>query len=135
MGWLIMSTATSAARRCVRTASMQLQRTKQEVIEDATQRLIGFYHPIRIYLFGSEARGEVGPGSDLDFLVVVPDDTPEVKMRGGEVYSSLSGLGMPTDVIPWRESDFKRRAAWVRSSLPGDCDPGRQAALRVRVKR
>ena len=97
---------------------MQLQPTKQEVIEEMTRRLVTFYRPVRIYLFGSEARGEAGPDSDLDFLVVVPDDTPEQTMRSGEIYSLLSGLGTPKDVIPWRQTDFERRAAYVRASLP-----------------
>jgi predicted nucleotidyltransferase len=97
---------------------MHLQLTKQEVIEEMTRRLVEFYRPVRIYLFGSEARGEAGPDSDLDFLVVVPDDTPEEKMRCGDVYSLLSGFGMAKDVIPWRLSHFEERAAYVRASLP-----------------
>jgi uncharacterized protein len=96
---------------------MQIRLTKEEVIEEMTRRLVEFYRPVRIYLFGSEARGEAGPDSDLDFLVVVPDDTPEPTMRSSEAYSRLSGLGMPKDVIPWRQSDFEARAAYVRSSL------------------
>ena len=97
---------------------MQVQLTKQEVIEEMTRRLVEFYRPVRIYLFGSEARGEAGPDSDLDFLVVVPDDTPEPIMRSSEGHSRLSGLGMSKDVIPWRQSDFEARAAYVRASLP-----------------
>ncbi|MBI5085382.1 MAG: nucleotidyltransferase domain-containing protein [Acidobacteria bacterium] len=97
---------------------MEHQLSKQEVIEEMTRRLVEYYRPVRIYLFGSEARGEAGPDSDLDFLVVVPDDTPEPIMRSGEVYSRLSGLGMPKDVIPWRQSDFDGRAAHVVASLP-----------------
>jgi len=89
-----------------------------EVIEEMTRRLVEFYRPVRIYLFGSEARGEAGPDSDLDFLVVVRDDTPEPVMRTSAGYSRLSGLGMPKDVIPWRQSDFEARAAYVRASLP-----------------
>jgi hypothetical protein len=48
----------------------------------------------------------------------VPDDTAEQVMRGGEVYKVLSGVGIPKDVIPWRQSDFEGRAAYVRASLP-----------------
>jgi predicted nucleotidyltransferase len=97
---------------------MQVQLTKQEVIEKMTRRLVEFYRPVRICLFGSEARGEAGPDSDLDFLVVVRDDTPEPMMRSSDGYSRLSGFGMPKDVIPWRQSDFEGRAAHVRASLP-----------------
>ncbi len=97
---------------------MQAQLTKQEAIQEMARRLVEFYRPVRIYLFGSEARGEAGPDSDLDFLVVMPDDTPEPIMRSCEVYSRLSEFGIPKDVIPWRQSDFEGRAAHVRASLP-----------------
>jgi len=97
---------------------MPIQLTKQEVIEEMTRRLVEFYHPVRIYLFGSEARGDAGPDSDLDFLVVVPDETPEHLMRSADVYSRLSGFGAAKDVIPWRRSDFEARAAYVKASLP-----------------
>ena len=50
--------------------------------------------------------------------MVVPDDTPEPMMRSSEGYLRLSGLGMPKDVIPWRQSDFEARAAYVVASLP-----------------
>ena len=46
--------------------------TRDEAIASITGRLVEYYQPERIYLFGSEARGEAGPDSDLDFCVVVP---------------------------------------------------------------
>ena len=50
--------------------------TKREAIDEITRRLVEYYRPVRIYLFGSEARGDAGPDSDLDFCVVLPDDAP-----------------------------------------------------------
>ena len=97
---------------------MKSQPTKQEAIEEITRRLVNFYHPVRVYLFGSEARGDAGPDSDLDFLIVVPDGTPDSVFRSGEVYGHLRGVGKPVDVVPWRRSDFDGRAAHVRTSLP-----------------
>jgi len=97
---------------------MQTQLTKQETIEEIIRRLVEFYRPIRIYLFGSEARGESGPDSDLDFLVVVPDGLPDSIFRNGDVYGRLRGIGVPVDVVPWRRSDFEGRSAHVRTSLP-----------------
>lgn len=113
---------------------------KEEVIEEMTRRLVEFYRPVRIYLFGSEARGDAGPDSDLDFLVVVPDDTPEQKMRDGGIYSYLGGLGMPKDVVPWRQTDFDARAAYVVASLPatvhakGSCSMSRNEILRSETR-
>jgi predicted nucleotidyltransferase len=92
--------------------------TKQETIEEITRRLVEFYQPVRIYLFGSQARGDSGPDSDLDFLVVVPDDAPKEQLRGGDSYSLLRDIREAIGVIPWRQTDFDGRAAYVRASLP-----------------
>ncbi len=92
--------------------------TRDDAIAEITRRLVEFYTPERVYLFGSVARGDDGPDSDLDFLVVVPDDAPKEQLRGGGIYSRLAGIGHAVDVIPWRQSDFDGRAAYVRASLP-----------------
>ena len=92
--------------------------TRDEAIASITGRLVEYYHPERIYLFGSEARGEAGPDSDLDFCVVVPDDAPAGLLRDGGIYSLLRGVGYPKDIVPWRRGDFDARAAHVRASLP-----------------
>jgi hypothetical protein len=84
---------------------------------------------VRIYLFGSEARGESGPDSDVDFLDVLPDDAPERVTRSGEVYLRLSGFGVAKDVVPWRRSDFERRAAHVKASFPATVAASPEDAL------
>ena len=66
--------------------------TREQAIAEITRRLVEFYQPDRIYLFGSVARGDDGPDSDLDFLVVVPDYAPPKLMRAGEIYSHLRGI-------------------------------------------
>lgn len=98
--------------------AVQAQLTKQEIIEEITRRLVDYYHPVRIYLFGSEARGDAGPDSDLDFMVVVPDTASDELMRSRDLHTFLSGVGAATDVIPWRQTDFEGRAAYVIASLP-----------------
>ena len=45
------------------------------------RRLIKAYEPDRIYLFGSTARGDSGPDSDYDLMVVVPDGAPPERRR------------------------------------------------------
>jgi predicted nucleotidyltransferase len=92
--------------------------TRDQAIGEITRRLVEYYRPERIYLFGSAVRGDDGPDSDLDFCVVVPDDTPDELVRGGGIYSVLREMGYPKDVVPWRRGDFDARAAHVRASLP-----------------
>lgn len=91
---------------------------KQETIDEITRRLVEFYHPVRIYLFGSEARGESGPDSDLDFCVVLPDDAPESIYRDRSIHEVLWGLQAGVDVVRLANSDFDARAAHVVASLP-----------------
>ncbi len=92
--------------------------TREEAIQEIVKRLVDFYHPERIYLFGSAARGDDTPDSDLDFCVVLADDAPEELMRTGEIYRKLGGTGYPKDIVPWRSTDFDARAAYVVASLP-----------------
>jgi predicted nucleotidyltransferase len=92
--------------------------TKQETIEEITRRLVEFYQPVRIYLFGSEARGEAGPDSDLDFCVVLRDDAPESLYRDRSIHRRLWGLRAAVDVVRLANSDFDARAAHVVASLP-----------------
>ena len=97
---------------------MQTQLTKQEVIDEITRRLVEFYQPVRIYLFGSEARGESGPDSDLDFCVVLPDEAPESLYRDRSIHRRLGALQAAVDVVRLPCSDFDARAAYVVASLP-----------------
>jgi predicted nucleotidyltransferase len=87
--------------------------TRNQAIVEITRRLVDYYQPERIYLFGSAARGDGGPDSDLDFYVILPDDAPPALYRPG-VHRAL------WDVVRWPPSDFDMRAAQVKASLPDD---------------
>ena len=92
--------------------------TKQETIDEITRRLVEFYQPVRLYLFGSAARGDSGPDSDLDFCVVLPDDAPESLYRDRSIHGHFRGLQAAVDVVRLPCSDFDARAAHVVASLP-----------------
>jgi predicted nucleotidyltransferase len=52
----------------------------------------------RVILFGSHARGDAGPDSDLDLLVI----EPELESRREEfvrLRKALRGLGVPIDLV------------------------------------
>ena len=63
-----------------------------ELLDDLVERIVEAVHPRRIILFGSGARGEMGPNSDLDLLVVMKDSTHRRRTEG-RLYRELSGLG------------------------------------------
>jgi predicted nucleotidyltransferase len=86
-------------------------------LDEVVRRLIDAYDPERIYLFGSVARGEAGPDSDYDLMVIVPDDAPPERRRSRLAYQVLRGTGTAADVLVWPKSSFERRVHVV-ASLP-----------------
>ena len=88
------------------------------VLAEVVRRLLEAYLPERIYLFGSVARGEAGPDSDYDLLLVVPDDAPQERRRSRLAYEVLRGTGAAADVLVCTRSYFEKRR-WLQASLPG----------------
>lgn len=69
-------------------------------LKEIVSRLVEAVDPDRIIMFGSRARGDANPDSDLDLLIVKDSDEPRHR-RAIPAYSALTGLGIPTDII-WR---------------------------------
>ncbi len=87
------------------------------VLAEVVRRLIEVYHPLRIYLFGSAARGDAGPDSDHDLMVVVADDTPRPLRDSGRAYKAIWRLGVASDVLVWTLRDSEDRLH-LKASLP-----------------
>jgi predicted nucleotidyltransferase len=71
-----------------------------DLIEEIVRRLVAAIDPDRIILFGSRARGDSGPDSDID-LLIIKDTVEPAYRRTIPAYRALSGLGVPKDII-WR---------------------------------
>ncbi len=89
----------------------------EQPLADIVKRLVEVYHPERMYLFGSMARGEAGPDSDYDILLVMPDDSPPQLLRPTLAYQALWGLPIAVDVHVWTHSKFESRLH-LNASLP-----------------
>jgi len=77
-----------------------------ETIEVAARALLEAAPGSRAILFGSYARGDAGPDSDLDFLVV----EPEVRARRHEMVrlsDVLRRIGIYADVLVVSEQSFR----------------------------
>jgi len=72
--------------------------------------VVAYFNPRRVIVFGSVARGETGPDSDIDLLVIVDDDTPAEKVTLKAGYECRKNYREPADVIPVREFVFQRNA-------------------------
>lgn len=81
----------------------------QGKLAEVVRRLVAIYAPERIYLFGSQARGDAGPDSDYDLMLVVPDGASPERRRSAMAYEALWGTGLPVDVIVWTRGHFESR--------------------------
>ncbi|MBP8952465.1 MAG: nucleotidyltransferase domain-containing protein [Armatimonadetes bacterium] len=70
------------------------------MLDEIVRRIREAVDPDKIILFGSRARGDAGPDSDYDILIIAPSDQPRWR-RSAPLYSTLAGLGAPKDVVWW----------------------------------
>ena len=70
----------------------------QAQLDQLVGRIVQAVHPLRIILFGSAARGEIGSESDVDVLVVVPEGTPRRK-TAQYLHTQLIGIPLAVDII------------------------------------
>jgi uncharacterized protein len=87
----------------------------ETLMAEAARRLSAAAPQAHVILFGSHARGDAGPGTDLDFLVVEPsvDDPAEESVR---LRRTLRGLGLFADVVVISEREAEQSRE-VRGSL------------------
>lgn len=82
-----------------------MQPTSQ-VVDRMVQTIVASVRPLRIILFGSAARDEMGPDSDLDVLVVMPPGTHRRK-TAQRLYRQMGGLGVPFDIVVATSEDLE----------------------------
>lgn len=78
-----------------------------EVLAEIVRRIVEVAAPERIVLFGSAARGEAGPSSDLDLLVIKSGAYHRGQLTE-EIYMSLIGAGQAVDVVVVTPEDVDR---------------------------
>jgi predicted nucleotidyltransferase len=77
-------------------------------INRMVKRIVKNFHPDKIILFGSHARGDAGPDSDVDLLVVMDFEGSKLD-KTVKVRVALGSHAVPTDVILSRPKDFAWR--------------------------
>jgi excisionase family DNA binding protein len=110
------ATASPARRRSQPRARAGLLE-RDPTLAEIVRRLVDAYRPDRIYLFGSKARGDAGPDSDYDLLLVVPNDASPERRRSGLAYEVLWGTGAAADVLVQTRGSFESRVH-LKASLP-----------------
>jgi predicted nucleotidyltransferase len=77
------------------------------ILDELVRRTVQAVPPMQIILFGSAARGEMGPNSDLDVVVVMPDGCDR-RAVAGALYRAYRGLDYAHDVVVVWQSDVER---------------------------
>lgn len=70
--------------------------------------VVARFHPEKVILFGSHARGEAGPDSDVDLLVVMPVRGSR-REKAIEIGVALHDIRVPKDIIVTTPEDFEWR--------------------------
>ncbi len=71
------------------------------------RRIAREFHPQRVILFGSYARGAARPDSDVDLLVIAPFEGTGFR-QSLKILNRLD-LRLPLDLIAYRPEDIQRR--------------------------
>ena len=79
----------------------------EDALAEVIRRIVRVAAPGQIILFGSAARGEAGPNSDLDLLVIKSGEYHRGHLTG-EISRSLYGVGAAVDVIVVTPEDVER---------------------------
>lgn len=78
-----------------------------EQLNELVQRIVTAVHPLRVILFGSAARGEMGADSDIDVLVVMPDGTHR-RHTAELLHRRFFGIPFGIDVVVATPSDLEK---------------------------
>jgi len=92
------------------------QKSKKEVraqIRGMVKRIVEQFNPDKIILFGSQARGDAGPDSDVDLLVVMPFEGRKLD-KIVEIRVALSDFTVPLDILVSTPEQFA-----IRKEIPG----------------
>jgi predicted nucleotidyltransferase len=110
---------------------VRIQDSVNKHIQEMVERIVTQFHPEKIILFGSHARGDGTADSDVDLLVVMPvQGSKRVKQR--EIRSAVHDVRVPKDIIVSRPDEFQwpEEFQW-RKDIVGTIE--RPAALEGRI--
>jgi len=79
-----------------------------DMVNDIVERLVERFHPDKVILFGSCARGEADEGSDVDLLIVAETDLDPGE-RFPAARRALAGIPAAFDLIVRTPDEYRRR--------------------------
>src|SRR4030066_1499189 len=94
----------------------------QRKIDTMVRRIVKRFGPERIVLFGSHARGDAGPDSDVDLLGVMPVRGSK-RNKAIEIAVALDDIPIQKDIIVTTPDEFawrKETAGTSEKPAPGE---------------
>ena len=88
----------------------------EDLVQTMVQRIVERFRPVRVILFGSRARGEAGPWSDVDLLVVL-EEVANKHQAMVEILRVLNDLPVCKDVVVTTPDEISRRGHVVGDVL------------------
>ena len=88
----------------------------EDLVQTMVQRIVERFRPVRVILFGSRARGEAGPWSDVDLLVVL-EEVANKRQAMVEILRVLNDLSVCKDVVVTTPDEISRRGHVVGDVL------------------
>jgi predicted nucleotidyltransferase len=82
--------------------------TDEPTVQQIADRIVAAFHPLRIILFGSRARGDARPDSDIDLLVEMESDLPAAE-RIRAVDRLFTPRVWPMDVVVFTPEEAARQ--------------------------
>jgi len=76
-----------------------------EELHDIVEQIIAQYKPEKVILFGSASRGESGPQSDVD-LLIIKRDTPHFGADRIRQLSKMIKRNIPVDFLIYRPDEL-----------------------------
>ncbi|HEV2095326.1 MAG TPA: nucleotidyltransferase domain-containing protein [Chthoniobacterales bacterium] len=78
-------------------------------IQGLVDRIVRLFQPEKIILFGSHSRGEAGPDSDVDLLVVMPHEGHAAR-KAAEITELVHPRRFSIDLIVRDPATLRKRA-------------------------
>jgi len=90
------------------------------LMDEIVRRIVEAISPEKVILFGSRARVDAQPNSDIDLLVIAHSTVPRYR-RSAPLYGVLSDIVVPMDILVYSPDEVQEwsqvRQAFVTTAI------------------